>query len=294
MRQQRRQTSEVDEPLGRGALARLGIDLDVRAGVSVDRHLLALPVGRLLGRHVNVAVLVSESVRIGRDGFIGVDRVELVAHQANHGRLQATLAKNRAPIAQKGRGPGELHGEKIPLAAVLGLHEVGIGLHGGDALALRERALHLGDGLILEEHAAEALVLAMREPELVDNLPSEQLALAGRVVVGGDADLVGCGECRSEGLDHIAHSIARRALPRELRRVPRQIGQAPSPMGAHLHPRVDVFVDMAARRDDRVAFAVVDARHAAERLGEVARGGGLLRQDGNGHATTCSFVYTKS
>ncbi len=291
LRQQRRQAGEVDEALGRGTLARLGVDDDVGPAVPVARHLLALLVGRLGVRHVDVAVLVAEAVRVRRDGLVGVDGVELVADQAHHGRLQATLAEHRAAIAQKRRRARELHREEIPLAAVLGLHEVRVGLHGGDGLAGGERALHLGGGLVLEEHAAEALVLAVGEPELVDDLPGEQLAFPGRVVVGGDANLV-CGRERLlDGGDDVADPIGLLALPRELGLVPRQIGQAPARMGGHLRRRVDVFEDMAARRDDRIAFAAIGARHAAERLGKVARGGGLLRQNGNGHVITCSFAY---
>src|SRR5690606_25146697 len=119
---------------------------------------------------------------------------------------------------------GELNAREVELRSVHGLAEVALVLHGRDRAPLLEGLRDRGRGLVGELHARERLAV---EAELVDRLPEEQVALAGRVEVRGTHDLVAAAQRGPQRLDDVADLRLLLALPREVVEVPRQVVQVP-------------------------------------------------------------------
>ena len=147
------------------------------------------PVPVLIGACKDIAILVAETRLEERLLDIAVVRFELVARELHHDRLQAPLAHYRSEpmvACDAARRTHELHRCEVPAFAHMRLDEVSVLFHGPEGLTAPKGLLDARGSLVGEVHAAGLAV----PTALLERLPGQKLAFAGRVHIGRYADLV--------------------------------------------------------------------------------------------------------
>ena len=234
----------------------------------------------LVGACEHVAVLVAETRLEERLLDIAVVRLELVARELHHDGFQAPLAHDRAETmvaGDAGRGTHELHRCEVPPLTHVGLDEVSVLLHGPEHLTALEGLLDARGSLVGEVHAARLAV----PTALLERLPCQKLALAGRVHIGRDADLVHPRKLPLQLRDYIGATFQHALLPCELPEIPRKPRQRPflhgvCRLGRHLLVGRKQPHDVSPKGADFILHAGIGAGGPAERLREVALSTRLL------------------
>ena len=280
------QSGEVEQLAGCGMLLRPGVldharlmemaQIDLVGGIETP------PVPVLIGAGEDVAVLVAEAGLEEGLPDIAVVRLELVARELHHDRLQAPLAHDRPePVVagDAGRGAHELHRREVPALAHMRLDEVPVLFHGPEGLTVPEGLLDARGGLVGEVHAAGLAA----PPALLEGLPGQKLALAGRVHIGRDADLVDSRQLAFQLRDDIGAALQHALLPGELREVPGKAGERPflhgfRPVGGNLPVGRQQAHDVPPEGAYLVLHAGIRAGISPERLREVTLRARFLRE----------------